>query len=194
MKILRDNDDGTQSERYLHPNIQARTNEQVNSLLNYLTSKQTFCDVKKIEANYTLSIVLRKEMEVKLEEQRIQHESIIKDIYNNIIDWDDLGEPTARRLKDTHEFFEHKCETSSSGYVMDGIKWRFKAEFSCPTYTGNVGYAKDFKTRGEALEHAAIEFVKYCIRTKRMKRDQLEAYLKRPLETRKGSKSNRDEF
>ena len=195
--MLRDNDDGSQTERYLHENIQARTNEQIQALLIYLTSKPTEWNVSQINANYTRSIVLLSKMNAKLEEQRKDYEEKIREIHNNIIDWDDLGEPTAWRLRDTHQFFEHQCETTSSGYVMDGIKWRFKAEFKCPTFTSNVGYAKGFKTRVEALEHAAIEFVKYCIRTKRMKRDQLEAYLKLPRltdEKRKEPKKRKDEF
>ena len=35
LKILRDNDDGTQSEKYLHPNIQEGTKTQIRSLIAY---------------------------------------------------------------------------------------------------------------------------------------------------------------
>ena len=55
-KMLRDNDDGTETVRYLHPNIQERTLSQLIELMNYLVLKGTTCDVRNIEPKDTVNI------------------------------------------------------------------------------------------------------------------------------------------
>jgi hypothetical protein len=51
--ILRDNQDGTQSVRELHPNIKERTDNQVMNLISYLIVKNSQCDVRSIVAHIT---------------------------------------------------------------------------------------------------------------------------------------------
>ena len=70
--MLRDNTDGSQSVRHLHPNIQAQTQGQVNALVAYLTGKQSQCDVRRIEPADTEQERLRREREearVRLEQE-----------------------------------------------------------------------------------------------------------------------------
>ena len=62
-KMLRDNADGSVSDRYLHPNIQKRTMEQINALAQYLSTKETTCDVSNIEPKDTEQTRLLKERE-----------------------------------------------------------------------------------------------------------------------------------
>ena len=136
---------------------------------------------------------LHKEYTAKIESQRQNYERQIRDIENSVVDWDELGAPVATRLKETQSFFEHICQVESKGYVNVDARWRFKAQFSCPTFSSIVGYAVEFKTRREAVEQAVNEFVRHCIRAKRMKRDLLESYLKQStlLDKRKESKKNK---
>ena len=60
-KMLRDNDDGSQTVRELHPRIQERTRVQVIELVNYLILKENVCDVRKIEPKDTEQTALVKE-------------------------------------------------------------------------------------------------------------------------------------
>jgi small GTP-binding protein len=48
-KMLRQNDDGTSEERYLHPNIQAITADQSDKLMRYIINKKTEADVKNLK-------------------------------------------------------------------------------------------------------------------------------------------------
>jgi len=63
LKMLRDNDDGTQTERELHPSIQARTHAQIVGLMSFLVSKSTYCDVRNIIPKDTKFAGLIKEKE-----------------------------------------------------------------------------------------------------------------------------------
>ncbi len=66
--MLRDNDDGTQTVRELHPNIQARTNSQIIELASYLILKETVCDVRSIESKDALLTSLENEKKTTEEE------------------------------------------------------------------------------------------------------------------------------
>jgi predicted GTPase len=74
--MLRDNADGTQSVRQLHPNIMQRTQSEVNDMISHLTSKSNACDVRTIEPKDTEQERLVKErQEAQLRLQRQQEES-----------------------------------------------------------------------------------------------------------------------
>ena len=69
--MLRDNQDGSQTVRHLHPSIQERTMSQLNGLVHHLTHKQSKCDVRSIEAKETEKERLRQEAErVRMKLQR----------------------------------------------------------------------------------------------------------------------------
>ena len=46
--MMRENDDGTQSVRHLHPSIEERTRSQVERLYDHLVGKESKCDVRQI--------------------------------------------------------------------------------------------------------------------------------------------------
>ena len=74
--MLRDNADGTQSVRTLHPTIMERTQTQVNAMVSHLVSKPSACDVRKIEPKDTEQERLLKErQEAQLRLQRQQEEN-----------------------------------------------------------------------------------------------------------------------
>ena len=89
--MLRDNVDGSQSVRHLHPNIQARTQKQIDGIIQFLQAKPSFCDVRTIEAKNTeqeelirarqaLELKRRQEEEanrIRLEQQRLENERIL---------------------------------------------------------------------------------------------------------------------
>ena len=81
--MLRDNDDGTVSMRYLHESMQEHTRKQLDALIAHLTSKGTTCDVQSIEAQNTEKERLRLEAErsrqelirqSELQQERMRHE------------------------------------------------------------------------------------------------------------------------
>ena len=47
--MMRENEDGTESVRHLHPSIEARTRSQIERLYAHLINKRTSCDVRHIE-------------------------------------------------------------------------------------------------------------------------------------------------
>ena len=69
--MLRDNDDGTQTERELHPKIQERTHAQIVGLMSFLVSKSTHCNVKNIIPKDTKLTALSKEKEAAEKELQI---------------------------------------------------------------------------------------------------------------------------
>ena len=66
--MLRDNDDGTQSVRQLHPKIQERTNAQIVEFVGYLILKDTVCDVRRIQPKNTEKTQLIKDKEAAMSE------------------------------------------------------------------------------------------------------------------------------
>jgi hypothetical protein len=87
LKMFRDDDDddGTQSERELHPNIQARTHAEVSALMTFLVTKNTKCNVTKIEPKPTQISKRNEEIKVAQEaliqneqEHRLQFENLEK--------------------------------------------------------------------------------------------------------------------
>ena len=70
LKMLRDNDDGTQSIRELHPNIQARTDAQIIALMTFMVLKESKCNVSTIQPRDTLLTTLGKEKEAAEEKLR----------------------------------------------------------------------------------------------------------------------------
>ena len=60
--VLRDNEDGSQTVRHLHPAIQARTQSQLDEMTQWLAGKSTRCDVRSAQAKET-------------EMQRLRHEA-----------------------------------------------------------------------------------------------------------------------
>ncbi len=110
-KMLRDNDDGTQSIRELHPNIQARTNSQVIELATYLILKETMCDVRLIEPKDTLLTTLEKEKKASEEELKTVVERHNIDFEN---------------LKKQHQLaFEHaeKLKEIEVNGLKDKLEW-----------------------------------------------------------------------
>ena len=82
-KMLRDNEDGTESERFLHPNTQARTLAQVIELMNFLVLKGTTCDVRKIEPKETELSALQnanEEQKKELEAKKLEFEKNMKEL------------------------------------------------------------------------------------------------------------------
>ena len=73
--MLRDNADGSQSVRALHPAIQARTQGQVDQLYAHLVNKLSQCDVRSIEAKETERQRLRQEAEAAQRELQRQAEA-----------------------------------------------------------------------------------------------------------------------
>ena len=70
-KMLRENDNGEQSVRYLHPNIQERTMSQIVEMMNYLVLKRSVCDVREIVPSDTEKAALIRDKEaVQLEMNR----------------------------------------------------------------------------------------------------------------------------
>jgi len=67
-EILRDNDDGTQSVRLLHKNIQKRTIDQLNGLKTFLIEKEIICDVRNIKPKLTVLGELGQQLRDKIEE------------------------------------------------------------------------------------------------------------------------------
>jgi GTP-binding protein EngB required for normal cell division len=71
-EMLRDNDDGTQSIRYLHPNIQERTRKQVNELKLFLAEKrcekEKRCDVRNIKPKLTVLGELGEQLKCRIDE------------------------------------------------------------------------------------------------------------------------------
>jgi GTPase Era involved in 16S rRNA processing len=82
LRMLRDNDDGTQSERELHPNIQARTHAQIVGLMSFLVSKSTHCNVKNIIAKDTKLTALSKEKEAAQKELQMTIQKNKEEIQN----------------------------------------------------------------------------------------------------------------
>jgi tRNA U34 5-carboxymethylaminomethyl modifying GTPase MnmE/TrmE len=70
LKMLRDNQDGTQSIRELHPNIQARTDAQIIALMTFMVLKESNCNVSSIQPKDTLLTTLGKEREAVEEQLR----------------------------------------------------------------------------------------------------------------------------
>ena len=69
--MLRDNVDGSQSMRPLHPNIQQRTQNELDGMFQFMLNKQTACDVRKIEPKDTEQEELIKEREaLRLRQQQ----------------------------------------------------------------------------------------------------------------------------
>ena len=65
-RMLRDNENGTQSVRHLHPTIQARTSNELDHLVAFLVGKESACDVRGIEARETeLGALMRQIEELK---------------------------------------------------------------------------------------------------------------------------------
>ena len=75
-EMLRDNDDGSQSVRALHPNIKDRTKTQVNALIGYLLLKGNSCNVSHIQVQDTELTAARKELEsLRNELERMRNEN-----------------------------------------------------------------------------------------------------------------------
>jgi hypothetical protein len=74
LKMLRDNDDGTQTERYLHHSIQERTQTEINDLITHLTLKSNKCSVKKIIPQNTVTFQRQQEILASLRQIRLQQE------------------------------------------------------------------------------------------------------------------------
>ena len=73
LEIERDNPlTGTTSLMYLNPKIQERTGSQVIGLISYLTTKNTFCDVREIKPEET--------ERAKLENEKMLAEKKIKEL------------------------------------------------------------------------------------------------------------------
>ena len=91
--MLRDNEDGSQTVRHLHPNIQERTQKQIDGLMHFLLTKPSYCDVRTIEAKNTEIEELRRAREAvelrrrqeeednrrRLEQQRLENERILEE-------------------------------------------------------------------------------------------------------------------
>ena len=91
--MLRDNEDGSQTVRHLHPSIQERTQRQIDELVNFLLAKPSYCDVRTIEAKNTEMEELRLAREAaelrrrqeeeenrrRLEQQRLENERILEE-------------------------------------------------------------------------------------------------------------------
>ena len=75
LKMLRDNEDGTQTERYLHYSIQERTQTEINALINHLTLKSNKCNVKKIIPQYTVTYQKEQEILAKLQQIKVEKEN-----------------------------------------------------------------------------------------------------------------------
>ncbi len=82
LKMLRDNDDGTQTERELHPKIQERTHAQIVGLMSFLVSKSTHCNVKNIIPKDTKLTALSKEKEAAEKELQITIQKNKEEIQN----------------------------------------------------------------------------------------------------------------
>ena len=89
--MLRENADGTQSVRYLHPSIEARTRSQIDHLYAHLINKRTKCDVRQIETSVSEIDSLWREREAakiillhqrSVEEQRIANENLPRQMNN----------------------------------------------------------------------------------------------------------------
>jgi tRNA U34 5-carboxymethylaminomethyl modifying GTPase MnmE/TrmE len=83
LRMLRDNDDGSQSIRDLHPNIQARTDAQVLALMTFLVLKESRCNVSSIQPKDTLLTSLGKEREAaeeKLKQTIIENQNAINSL------------------------------------------------------------------------------------------------------------------
>ena len=76
-EMLRDNDDGSQSVRALHPNIKNRTRSQVNDMIAFLLLKGNSCNVSHIQVHDTELTSARKELDSlrnEIEQVRIENE------------------------------------------------------------------------------------------------------------------------
>jgi predicted GTPase len=84
LKMLRDNDNGTQTVRDLHPDIKKRTMEQIESFLKYVVVKNTRCDVRRIKPHDTKWTASEKEKIEIIREAREQKKEIEAELHN---DW-----------------------------------------------------------------------------------------------------------
>jgi len=75
LKMLRDNDDGTQTERYLHYSIQERTQTEINALITHLTLKSNKCNVKKIIPQNTVTYQKEQEILARLHQIQVEKEN-----------------------------------------------------------------------------------------------------------------------
>ena len=84
--MLRDNEDGSQTLRYLHHSSHERTQNQTDSLFQFLFTKPSFCDVRTIDAKNTEMEELRLAREAaelplqqEEEQQRLENERVMKE-------------------------------------------------------------------------------------------------------------------
>ena len=174
LEMLRANDDGTQSVKLLHENIQKKTLTQIRSLVTYLITKNTYCNVRKIESKP----IIPHSKPIKPPEPKFQNETIINQFYNNqneTIDRELLWKVIDKAL-DTNQFLGYICSSSSTIY-MTGIYVRFRGEFSCPGFAPFKGNSKQFKSDIGAREHAADDFMQQCKEAGLLSKNQLENYL-----------------
>ena len=68
--MMRENEDGTQSVRHLHPSIEERTRSQVERLYDYLVGKESKCDVRRIETRESEMDSLCRQIETAKEVMR----------------------------------------------------------------------------------------------------------------------------
>jgi len=90
LKMLRDNDDGTQTERYLHYSIQERTQTEIDDLITHLTLKSNKCNVKKIIPRNTISYQREQEIMESLYQIQSERESRGRELERIIIENENL--------------------------------------------------------------------------------------------------------
>ena len=92
MEMPRDNDDGSQSVRSLHPNIKDRTKSQVHALIGYLLLKRSSCNVSRIQVHDTEMTAARKELDSlrndieKVRDENEENERRLKEEFNKTIE------------------------------------------------------------------------------------------------------------
>ena len=163
LEMLRDNDDGTQSIKKLHPNIQERTKTQVKSLLAYLITKNTQCDVRNITPKNT-----------RFADIKEQHYEVQNEIIDDKLLWE-----VSKYALIRGQFFGNSCSSSASGGI-EGIEWRWRGTFKCPNFATHAGNSKGLKSERGAKEHAAYDFMMKCYQAKLLKRDSIENILGKP--------------
>ncbi len=115
LKMLRDNDDGTQTERELHPNIQARTHAEVSALITFLVTKNTKCNVTKIEPKPTQ--ISKMNEEIKLAEDKL-----IQNAEEHRIEFEKLSKFHEEALQKSQEM--HQTQLNSLNNQIEELKNR----------------------------------------------------------------------
>ena len=152
-KMLRDNDDGTETVRYLHPKIQERTLSQLVELMNYLVLKATTCDVRRIEPKDTEKMSLIKDKEVaarEIEQKRVELEEQMRKLKEandqKLLEAQELSSAKMRML--TLKLNSKKTENGSG---------QFKSVFKIVRRVAKWLFSKDKSFDADILE----DFVEY---------------------------------